>query len=510
MPSYYQANKDGTVELAEQPIGPNRNEIVQILNSALRGNGWNVDHSEVASQPFKFRISANNFAIDLYIYCWRISNGGRESRKYEQRIQIGSSGSEGFEIDNYSQSAKKGLLLGIYYREETEPIIVAWETEKNKNHGSSKSCFVDINSIAIALRDGFIQTRDNRNNLICAFKKQFLNYYISNLNLLHNIDFSSSPTKDKELYNTEVKETEQTFISNFVTGGINKIIYGAPGVGKSFSLGKDGLRVTFHPEYTYFEFVGGLKPGKDNNGEVTYDFIPGPFLKALKIAYDNPDKIHTLIIEEINRANTAGVFGDIFQLLDRDEVGWSEYSIENSDILTFINNDREILITEVRIPSNLNIFATMNSADQGVFVLDSAFKRRWEFEYLGISFSDAGHAQTPLRYAGYSISWFKFASILNKYLASSLKINEDKLIGQYFIKKNELADNKKIAYKLLIYLWDDVVRHQRNEFFNEKFATFSELSEAFISGNKPIFIEEIDQLLYNEQNSDIENDETYE
>lgn len=498
---YYQANPDGSVQLGPQPEGPFKQEIIQILKEALSCNGWNIDSENTSNQPYLFKISANDRFMDVYIYCWRVSNGGRPSRPYEQRIQIGKAGEEGFLIDNSTNPFKKGLLLGIYKKDGEEPIIVAWETEKNRDHGSSKSCFIDIRAIAQAMRDGFIQTKDNHDNLICAFKKEFLNFYISNLKMLHTIDFSrvtNNVNYSSEIVN-ETPEENQYDISHI---GTNKIVYGAPGVGKSYSLGKESMRVTFHPEYTYFDFVGGLKPCKNESGEISYDFVPGPFLRILKKAYDHPNEMHTLVIEEINRANTAAVFGDIFQLLDRDENGWSEYSIDNKEILEYLNSGREESqkIKEVKIPGNLNLFATMNSADQGVFVMDSAFKRRWEFEYMGISFSNIPHAQKHLTYAGYKITWANFANTINEYLSSVLKVNEDKLIGPYFIKENELQDNKKIAYKLLIYLWDDVVRHQRNELFNDIYSTFSEVSNAFISGQERIFVEELDQMLYYKRN----------
>lgn len=492
--TYYQANRDGSIQLGPQPEGPTRNEIIQILREGLTCNGWNIEEEQVDRQPYLFKISAHDRTIDVYIYCWRISNGGRETRQYEQRIQIGSSaGNEGFNIDNTDEN-RKGLLLGIYKKEGVEPIIVAWETEKNRDHGASKSCFVDIRAIAIAMRDGFVQTKDTHGNLVCAFRKEFLNFYICNLKKLHTIDFSRVVDYSSEI----VEETPEEQRDNRSRIGTNKIVYGAPGVGKSYSLGKESLRVTFHPEYTYFDFVGGLKPCKNEDGEISYEFVPGPFLRILKKAYEHPDQMHTLVIEEINRANTAAVFGDIFQLLDRDENGWSVYSIDNKEILEYLNSGREEdkKIKEVKIPGNLNLFATMNSADQGVFVMDSAFKRRWEFEYMGISFRDVPHAQKQLTYAGYKITWADFASTINDYLSSELRVNEDKLIGPYFIKQNELQDNKKIAFKLLIYLWDDVVRHQRYELFNDRYSTFSAVSEAFISGQERIFVDELDEMLY--------------
>ncbi|MCU4797757.1 AAA family ATPase [Bacillus cereus] len=498
--TYYQANQDGGIELGIQPEGPTKSEIISILTDALSCNGWEVDDVQSSSQPYIFKLASHQRTLDVYIYCWRISNGGRNTRPYEQRIQIGTScGDEGFNIDNRNQ-LKKGLLLGIYKKEDCDPVIVAWETEKNKNHGTSKSCFVSIQAIAQAMRDGFVQTKDTDGNLVCVFKKEFFNFYISNLENLHQVNFAQSQSNvelDAGLNVSNVQE--EPFVPNKdLEKGINKIVYGAPGTGKSYNLGKDCIRVTFHPEYTYFDFVGGIKPCKNiQDNKISYEFVPGPFLRVLKEALLNQGEMHTLVIEEINRANTAAVFGDIFQLLDRDENGWSEYGIENKEILDYLNDypkDMEdYTIKEIKIPGNLNIFATMNSADQGVFVMDSAFKRRWEFEYRPVSFKGVTHAEQTLEYGEYKIKWKDFADVINTYLAFRLGINEDKLIGPYFMRENELDDNNKIAYKLLIYLWDDVVRYDRSELFNTQHATFSSLSQAFISGEGSIFVADLEQ-----------------
>ncbi|MGG3974357.1 AAA family ATPase [Bacillus paranthracis] len=496
--TYYQANPDGSIVLGEQPKGPSKTEVIETLRAGLSFNGWSIEEEQSSNQPYVFKLSSSERTLDVYVYCWRISNGGR-NREFEQRIQIGKCGEEGFQIDNRNQ-LKKGLLFGMYKQENCDSIIVAWETENNRERGASKSCFVDIRSIAQAMRDGFVQTKDNKGNLICVFKKEFLNFYISNMELWHKQDFSSLPSGiefNAEQYTSAVQEKEE-YSSGKLEKGINKIVYGAPGTGKSYNLGKNCVRVTFHPEYTYFDFVGGLKPCKNTvDNKISYEFVPGPFLRVLKDALSNQEKMHTLVIEEINRANTAAVFGDIFQLLDRDENGWSEYGIENKEILDYLNDYQEDMkdytIKEIKIPGNLNIFATMNSADQGVFVMDSAFKRRWEFEYRPVSFKDVTHAEQTLEYGKYQIKWKDFADAINTYLAFKLGINEDKLIGPYFMKKNELDDNNKIAYKLLIYLWDDVVRYDRSELFNKQHATFSSLSQAFISGKGSIFVEDLEQ-----------------
>jgi len=171
----------------------------------------------------------------------------------------------------------------------------------------------------------------------------------------------------------------------------NRIIYGAPGTGKSYLLkhqvsGDYVFRVTFNPEYSYGDFVGSLRPSMKED-KIIYSINRGPFLKALIASVEAKQKQKNvyLIIEELNRANVASVFGDIFQLLDRDERGKSEFGINLGDELEkelkkeeFFDQDEdadgECL---VKLPENLFIWATMNSADQGVFPLDTAFKRRW-------------------------------------------------------------------------------------------------------------------------------------
>lgn len=288
-------------------------------------------------------------------------------------------------------------------------------------------------------------------------------------------------------------------------GGRNLIVYGAPGTGKSRMLedefGKAPLtrRVVFHPEYSYFDFVGTYKPvplyeksettlttlaGVTNNlgiPHIDYRFVPGPFIQVLIESWLDPSNMHTLLIEELNRANTAAVFGEIFQLLDRNRDGSSEYLFEPSEDLRNYLYSRGIgpFIGEgVGMPSNMNIVATMNSADQGVNIIDSAFKRRWNFRYLRIDIEDAVHKNAEILYAGQKVSWGIFITAVNDKL-KRLKVNEDRLIGPYFIKPSEL-NNKSAMDKLLLYLWDDVLRHKRDQgAFARSISCFGDLIDGF-------------------------------
>lgn len=285
--------------------------------------------------------------------------------------------------------------------------------------------------------------------------------------------------------------------------GSNKIFYGAPGTGKSHKVryeeceNCEKITTVFHPDTLYTDFVGALKPqmDKDEGGNpiVSYKFRAGPFTKALILSHTKPESNVCLIIEEINRAAAAAVFGEIFQLLDRKITGESTYSIDatDPDMLDYINDKliaaRKLPIETITLPANLSIFATMNSSDQAVMPLDTAFKRRWSFEYLEIDFK---HPHVPniqisiqTKTNKQQISWANIASIINNIL-TEIGIAEDRLIGQFFLTSNELTDQESIKLalngKLFVYLWDDVLRHQgRDKIFAKRFKTFGQLSSAF-------------------------------
>ncbi|MGH0457146.1 hypothetical protein ACQVNO_12765 [Bacillus paranthracis] len=167
---------------------------------------------------------------------------------------------------------------------------------------------MSIQAIVQTMRNGFIQTKDTDGNLVCGFKKEFLNFYISNMKNLHQVNFAQSQSTVELDAGPNVSNVqEESFVPNKdLEKGINKIVYGAPGTGKSYNLGKDCIRFTFHLEYTYFDFGGGIKPCKNiQENKISYEFVPGPILQVLKETLLNQGEMHTLVIEEINRANTA-------------------------------------------------------------------------------------------------------------------------------------------------------------------------------------------------------------
>lgn len=303
--------------------------------------------------------------------------------------------------------------------------------------------------------------------------------------------------------------------------GENIIYYGAPGTGKSYKVDEKSKdfdyveRVTFYPEYTNDDFIGCFMPVMNYEMESTfknyvfadgtpstikgkpipyYSFVDGPFTKALVHALKNPRSNVLLIIEELNRANAAAVFGEIFQLLDRRYEGQA-YDGESRYEISISNEFSEFLSSQdvpnykkgdkIKIPCNLSIYATMNSADQGVNPLDSAFKRRWNFIYIPIDFNEVEHKDYEIDYAGEKVTWETFATTINKQLKSK-GINEDKHFGEYFINKNEITDKYKFASKILLYLFDDVLKFNRKGFFKSEYKTFSDLLDGFNS-EKEIF-----------------------
>lgn len=270
------------------------------------------------------------------------------------------------------------------------------------------------------------------------------------------------------------------FKFNRLSGGKNRLLYGVPGCGKSWTI-KNKIckdvneffieRVVFHPDYTYSDFAGQILPKVTEDG-VDYKFSPGPFTNIVRKAYQNPSEEFFLIIEEINRGNAPAIFGDIFQLLDRlkkDEDGFkkgtSEFGVTNSEIANEVYKDEK---RKVRVPSNLNIIATMNTSDQNVFTLDTAFKRRWHMEMIENNFNKPKFKDTPIQNS--KISWKVFGTAINEIIledSNSTLSSEDKRLGAYFVDEEDLSSRKLFAEKVLMYLWDDVFKFSREDYFKE-------------------------------------------
>ncbi|MBR6200689.1 MAG: AAA family ATPase [Spirochaetales bacterium] len=235
----------------------------------------------------------------------------------------------------------------------------------------------------------------------------------------------------------------------------------------------------------------------NSNSEIKYEYVPGPFMRVYVAAKNNPSQNFLLIIEEINRANVAAVFGDVFQLLDRKSDGTSEYPITASEDIKKYLERNGIEETELSIPSNMYIWATMNSADQGVFPMDTAFKRRWEFEYIGIDDNEdkVKDYEIPIP-NGKNVKWNNLRKAINNRLIS-LGINEDKLLGPFFLSKSILenamndTDNfvKLFKSKVLMYLFEDAAKMKVGQIFNinNDKKIFSEICKKFDKDGVDVF-----------------------
>lgn len=292
----------------------------------------------------------------------------------------------------------------------------------------------------------------------------------------------------KAIIEGEKKSSKLNSNSSKITS-LQQIFYGAPGTGKSHKIKEDErvktadgkqlvFRTTFHPDSDYSTFVGAYKPtmkpvadrykavaGKDE--EITYSFVAQTFLQAYVAAWNNIDEHVFLVIEEINRGNCAQIFGDLFQLLDRDENGFSEYPIiADKDLKKYLNGkdeDGEDVLTNKKgiengklcLPSNLHIWATMNTSDQSLFPIDSAFKRRWEWKYMPIANERKGW---EIKIDVNKYDWWEFLEIINKKIEDTT-YSEDKKLGYFFCKaQNGVIDDKKFVGKVLFYLWNDVFK----------------------------------------------------
>jgi len=257
----------------------------------------------------------------------------------------------------------------------------------------------------------------------------------------------------------------------------NTIYYGAPGTGKSHVVNditktyeQKGRveRVTFHPEYDYASFVGSYKPTMHKD-DIRYEFVPQAFTNIYINAWNDLNNDYYLIIEEINRGNCSEIFGDIFQILDRT----NDYKITPSKELKEyldgqLNENPNIDSGKLLLPPNLSILATMNTSDQSLFPMDSAFKRRWDWEYVPINyeFSESNNsAKFKVKLSeSESFSWLEFIQSVNTLIKSNDNLGVDKCLGNYFIKPDSDAISlNTFINKAIFYLWNDVFKDEMEE-----------------------------------------------
>lgn len=304
------------------------------------------------------------------------------------------------------------------------------------------------------------------------------------------------------------------------------------------------IKTVFHPEYTYSDFVGKLLPQTTGSGSIIYKFYEGHFLRALGLAYKKiiegiPNENVLLVIDELNRGNAAAIFGSIFQLLDRDEDDWSTYEVNLSELeivglwramgykaepthqniqIDGSNFDVFCQLTEnklmsddnydglrvlgnlkkhcIAIPHNLSIIATINTSDESIYYLDSAFKRRWDWEYIDtpsvtdgdIFIPEISDIKVVLR--DKKFRWYDLVIHLNQFIKLQhqyIRRIEDKLIGLWFLKaENDIIEESAIKNKLMFYLWDSVFSKDRRpleKLIGEQLITygdFANLTNEFI------------------------------
>lgn len=319
---------------------------------------------------------------------------------------------------------------------------------------------------------------------------------------------------------------EYGYLKSLESLPFNWVFFGAPGTGKSYELNRlaekcfpEGniSRVTFYPDLTYSQFVGCFKPMTEsvNAGDglkettITYRYVFGPFLRTYVEACKHPRQNYLLIVEEINRANPAAVFGDVFQLLDRDENGRSEYPVDTPEEmrnqLACAFGESDTNVDKLVIPQNMYIWATMNSADQGVFPMDTAFKRRWDFRYMGIN--DGENAvvngiplsEITVPCGGREVVWNKLRRAINQFMLSDeIRVNEDKLLGPFFIAPSSLVKERfpqVFKDKVLLYLYEDAGKMRRSRMFRPELKTYSEICGYFDKHGDGVFGEGFDDYL---------------
>lgn len=415
--------------------------------------------------------------------------------------------------------------------ETQETVDISGDKEAKGSLRILKSLLSDEMNPYLTYSNGNVSTRDRRTGDLESYQKRvdtFLRLSATKVIGLEDMD------ADDEGIAPEQYETQR------LTTGCNVLLYGVPGSGKSWTIEheyckKDSKveRLVFHPDYTYSDFIGQILPNVAEDGQVSYKFTAGPFTNILRDAYMHPGDEYILIIEEINRGNAPAIFGEVFQLLDRKveisetdddgfPIGTSEYGITNANIARIVYGDPT---RKVRIPSNLSIIGTMNTSDQNVFTLDTAFQRRWDMRLIENNFDNVDPELANAEILDTTITWKNFCTAINGIVVGNsarMTSSEDKRLGAYFVhlrdlKKDErmgnlsdgeydglrkkesagtLTDTEKIRLaeireamkqyrkfpeKVIKYLWDDAFKFNREVVFEStEYQSLEQVIRAFM------------------------------
>lgn len=367
--------------------------------------------------------------------------------------------------------------------------------------------------------------------------ENYLGFLGSTKSLFELESFESNQETDSDI---SVQAASDSPEQNRLTVGCNVLLYGVPGSGKSWTIEHEYCkpdsvveRLVFHPDYTYSDFIGQILPAVADDGQVSYKFTSGPFTNILRESYQHPDKEYILIIEEINRGNAPAIFGEVFQLLDRKveihdinddgyPIGTSEYGITNTNIAEEMYG-KERKNEKIRIPSNLSIIGTMNTSDQNVFTLDTAFQRRWDMRLIENDFANVDPAFANAEILDTTVTWKNFCVEVNKIVVGNsarMTSAEDKRLGTYFVhlrdlkfddnmgdlkeydalrkkesirnltedEKEQIAiireamkQNRKFPEKVIKYLWDDAFKFNREVIFETaEYQSLEQVIRAFM------------------------------
>ena len=450
-------------------------ECTSISNS---GCEWTIEYKNTITNDLK----------KITVYYGNIRNEDRNNK--EKKIQLNS-------IDPRSNE-ENSIILGAYCydsQDSLENIIFSgWNIDPNTNYPGNPSLRgLNIDNLQKARFNGLYKN-NFKDNYVCTFRPEFIFYYIENIQSIHN------SSEDFIVSSTESNSQDVN----------NVIYYGSPGTGKSHTAdlitnGKEVQKVTFHPDYDYHSFVGGYKPTMVGD-KIAYKFVPQIFTKIYIDAWKNlvsADETQPffLQIEEINRGNCAEIFGDLFQLLDRKSDGSSKYEVTAEEELYkyllsadgFGGDHEGIKDDKLRFPSNLKIIATMNTSDQSLFPMDSAFKRRWDWIYVPIDYNCSSSDFTIQLNNGKSFEWLSFLKIINEEIFEITK-SQDKQIGNWFIdaqNSEKTISESTFVNKVIFYLWNDVFKDEENTIFkstDEKNLTYTSFFENGTSNNLVSYI----------------------
>lgn len=415
------------------------------------------------------------------------------------------------------------------------------QTKNNVDLNGDEEAKGSLRILKSLLSDGLNPYLECHNGDVQILKGQFNNLEEYQKRVETFLQLSTTKIIDSEDVNID-KETDRqdSLENNRVVSGRNILLYGVPGSGKSWTIeheyckpGSVVERLVFHPDYTYSDFIGQILPAVSDDGQVSYKFTPGPFTNILRESYNNPSKEYILIIEEINRGNAPAIFGEVFQLLDRKveirdiddngyPIGTSEYGITNMNIAEeMYGKDRKT--EKVRIPSNLSIIGTMNTSDQNVFTLDTAFQRRWDMRLIENDFASVDSSLADAEILDTGITWKNFCVEINKIVVGNstrMTSAEDKRLGAYFVHVHDLKyddtmgdlkeydtlrvketsgsltddeksriavirdamrQNRKFPEKVIKYLWDDAFKFNREIIFEvNEYQSLEQVIHAFM------------------------------